>query len=54
MVKAFIFLVSLFALGLSALCRELRISNPLINFRTLADRNFRRSRVIIFCALGVL
>src|SRR5262249_57469014 len=48
-------LLALFALGLSALVwRELRISNPLINFRTLADRNFRWSCVIIFCAFGVL
>lgn len=34
--------------------RELRIANPLINFRTLADRNFRSSCIIIFCAFGVL
>jgi len=31
----------LFALGLATLIwREMRIANPLINFRTLADRNF--------------
>jgi DHA2 family multidrug resistance protein len=48
-------LLALFALGLSALVlRELRIRNPLINFRTLADQNFRWSCVIIFCAFGVL
>jgi MFS transporter, DHA2 family, multidrug resistance protein len=48
-------LLALFALGVSTLVwRELRISNPLINFRTLADRNFRWSCVIIFCAFGVL
>jgi DHA2 family multidrug resistance protein len=34
--------------------REMRIANPLINFRTLADRNFRACCVIIFCAFGVL
>jgi DHA2 family multidrug resistance protein len=34
--------------------RELRIANPLINFRTLLDRNFRSCCLIIFCAFGVL
>jgi DHA2 family multidrug resistance protein len=34
--------------------REMRIRNPLINFRTLADRNFRSCVIIIFCAYGVL
>jgi DHA2 family multidrug resistance protein len=34
--------------------RELRIKDPLINFRTLLDRNFRSCCVIIFCAFGVL
>jgi DHA2 family multidrug resistance protein len=34
--------------------REMRISNPLINFRTLADRNFRSCCIIIFCAFAVL
>ena len=44
-----------FAVSLAALVyRELRIANPLINFRTLADRNFRSCCVIIFCAFGVL
>src|SRR5262249_48017944 len=33
---------------------ELRTANPLINFRTLADRNFRSCCIIIFCAYGVL
>ena len=48
-------LLVLFMLGLVTLVwRELRISNPLINFRTLADRNFRWSCIIIFCAFGVL
>ena len=32
----------------------MRIRNPLINFRTLADRNFRTCCFIIFCAFGVL
>jgi MFS transporter, DHA2 family, multidrug resistance protein len=34
--------------------RELRIANPLINFRTLLDRNFATCCLIIFCAFGVL
>jgi DHA2 family multidrug resistance protein len=34
--------------------RELRIAHPLINFRTLSERNFRWCCVIIFCAYGVL
>ncbi len=34
--------------------RELRIAAPLINFRTLLDRNFRTCCLIIFCAFGVL
>lgn len=47
-------------LGLFAVCivclivRELRLSDPLINFRTLADRNFCSCTIIIFCAYGVL
>src|SRR5262245_19026047 len=45
-----VFVVSLFAL----IVRETGIANPLINFRTLADRNFRMSCIIIFCAFGVL
>ena len=45
-----LFLVSLVALIL----RQLRIANPLINFRTLTDRNFRSCCIIIFCAFGVL
>jgi DHA2 family multidrug resistance protein len=48
-------LAGVFALGLAALVvRETRIANPLINFRTLADRNFRSACIIIFCAYGVL
>lgn len=38
----------------SLIYRELRIANPLINFRTLLDRNFRSCCIIIFCAFGVL
>jgi DHA2 family multidrug resistance protein len=47
---AFLFVVSLGGL----IVRELRIGNPLINFRTLKDRNFRSCCIIIFCAFGVL
>ena len=32
----------------------MRISNPLVNFRTLKDRNFRSCCIIIFCAFAVL
>lgn len=45
-----LFLVCLIAL----IWRELRIRNPLINFRTLKERNFRSCCIIIFCAFGVL
>jgi MFS transporter, DHA2 family, multidrug resistance protein len=34
--------------------RELRIRYPLINFRTLKERNFRCCCIIIFCAFAVL
>ena len=34
--------------------RELRIASPLINLRTLTDRNFAACCAIIFCAYGVL
>ena len=48
-------LMVLFAIGLSGLVyRELHVRNPLIVFRTLADRNFRTCCIIIFCAYGVL
>lgn len=48
-------LLALFVLGLSGLIyRELRVANPLINFRTLSERNFRACCLIIFCAFGVL
>jgi DHA2 family multidrug resistance protein len=44
------FVVSLVGL----IVRELRVANPLINLRTLRDRNFRAGCIIIFCAFGVL
>jgi DHA2 family multidrug resistance protein len=48
-------LLILFALSLGTLIwRELRLANPLINFRTLADRNFRACCLIIFCAFASL
>jgi len=48
-------LMILFVLcGGALIWREMRIRNPLINFRTLADRNFRTCCIIIFCAFGVL
>jgi len=48
-------LAILFGLGLTSLIfRETHITNPLINFRTLLDRNFRACCIIIFCAFGVL
>lgn len=47
---AIVFFVSLVAL----VRRELRIKNPLVNFRTLKDRNFRSCCIILGCAYGVL
>ena len=48
-------LLALFVFGLGSLIyRELRIANPLINFRTLKERNFRSCCIIIFCAYAVL
>jgi MFS transporter, DHA2 family, multidrug resistance protein len=48
-------LTVIFAFSLGGLIvREMRVDNPLINFRTLADRNFRYCCVIIFCAFGAL
>jgi DHA2 family multidrug resistance protein len=48
-------LLVLFVVGLLGLIyRELRIANPLVNFRTLRDRNFRACCIIIFCTFGVL
>jgi DHA2 family multidrug resistance protein len=48
-------LAVLFVLGLGGLIvREMRYDNPLINFRTLKDRNFRVCCIIIFCAFATL
>jgi len=48
-------LAAVFAASLTSLVyRELHIANPLINFRTLLDRNFRSCCIIIFCAFAVL
>jgi DHA2 family multidrug resistance protein len=48
-------LLVLFVLGLGCLIfREMRISNPVVNFRPLGERNLAVSCVIIFCAFGVL
>jgi DHA2 family multidrug resistance protein len=48
-------LAAIFVVAVCALIRrELRITDPLIDFRTLADRNFRSCCIIIFCAFGVL
>jgi MFS transporter, DHA2 family, multidrug resistance protein len=41
------------ALGL-LLFREMRIANPVVNFRPLGERNFAACCVIIFCAYGAL
>jgi DHA2 family multidrug resistance protein len=48
--------LALFFVGglLALIYRETHIHNPLILFRTLADRNFRSCCIIIFCAYGVL
>jgi DHA2 family multidrug resistance protein len=44
-----------FAVALVALVvRELRIENPVVNFRPLAERNLAACCVIAFCAYGVL
>ena len=48
-------LALLFVLCLGGLIfRELRFANPLINFRTLKDRNFAACCIIIFCAFATL
>jgi MFS transporter, DHA2 family, multidrug resistance protein len=48
-------LALLFVLGLGGLVvRETRYDNPLINFRTLKDPNFRVCCIIIFCAFAAL
>jgi DHA2 family multidrug resistance protein len=48
-------LLILFVLGLGCLIfREMRIDNPVVNFRPLGERNLAACCVIIFCAYGVL
>lgn len=48
-------LLFLFVGGLGWLIfRELRIPNPVVNFRPLAERNLAACCIIIFCAYGVL
>ena len=48
-------LLALFLMGLLGLIwRELTFSNPLVNFRTLRDRNLASCCLIAFCAFGVL
>jgi DHA2 family multidrug resistance protein len=48
-------LLILFVLGLGWLIfREMRISNPIVNFRVLGERNLAASCIIIFCAYAVL
>jgi DHA2 family multidrug resistance protein len=48
-------LVLVFVLGLGLLIfREMRIDNPIINFRVLGDRNLALSCVILFCAFAAL
>src|SRR5262245_49240828 len=45
--------LAFFVLGLGALIwRELTFANPLIDFRTLREQNFRACCIIIFCAFG--
>lgn len=48
-------LALVFVLGLAGLIfREMRYDNPLINLRTLKDRNFAVCCVVIFCAFAAL
>ncbi len=48
-------LLVLFVLGLGGLIvRELRIANPVVNFRPLGERNFASCCIIIFFAYAVL
>ncbi len=45
----------LFALGLGLLIfREMRIANPVVNFRPLGERNLAACCIIIFCSYAVL
>ena len=48
-------LAILFVVGLAGLIFwELRIANPVVNFRPLRERNFAACCIIIFCAYAVL
>jgi len=48
-------LALLFVLGLGGfIFRENRFANPLVNFQTLKDPNFRACCIIIFCAFATL
>jgi DHA2 family multidrug resistance protein len=48
-------LMILFVVGLCFLIfREMRIHNPIVNFRVLGDRNLAVSCIILFCAYAVL
>jgi DHA2 family multidrug resistance protein len=48
-------LLVLFVFGLGFLIyREMRIPNPVVNFRPLGERNFAACCIIIFCAYGAL
>ncbi len=47
--------IVLFVCGLGFLLyREMRIANPIVNFRVLKERNFTMCCVIIFCTFAVL
>ncbi len=44
-----------FVVGLGCLLfRELRIANPVVDFRPLGERNFATCCIIIFCSYGIL
>jgi DHA2 family multidrug resistance protein len=48
-------LTALFVLSVGGLfLRETRITNPVINFRPLSNRNFVTCSIIVFCVYGVL
>jgi DHA2 family multidrug resistance protein len=48
-------LITCLVLGLGFLIfREMRIKNPIVNFRVLGERNLGMSCIILFCAYGVL
>jgi DHA2 family multidrug resistance protein len=48
-------LMTLFGLGLVTLIIwEMRINNPIVNFRVLGERNLAMCCIIIFCSYGVL